>query len=63
MAITVDLMDRERLIHAATTSLNSKVVSQNANLLAPMAVEAVLRVSCVFNIFKYNLLTLLSIWY
>lgn len=44
MSTVVDLTDRESLVRAATTSLSSKVVSQNANLLAPMAVDAVLRV-------------------
>ena len=41
MAIKVDISDRETLIKAAITSLNSKVVSQNSPLLAPMAVDAV----------------------
>jgi len=40
----VDLADRESLIKAATTSLNSKVVSQFSPILAPMAVDAVLKV-------------------
>lgn len=44
MAVSVDLSDREALIKAASTSLNSKVVSQYAGLLAPLAVDAVLRV-------------------
>lgn len=44
MAVPVDLDDREALIQAASTSLNSKVVSQYANLLAPIAVDAVLTV-------------------
>lgn len=43
-AIPVELTDRETLIRIASTSLNSKVVSQNASLLAPMAVDAILRV-------------------
>jgi len=44
MAVPVDLSDRESLIKSAITSLNSKVVSQYSNLLAPLAVDAVLRV-------------------
>lgn len=44
MSIPVDLRDREFLLKSATTSLNSKVVSQYSNLLAPIAVDAVLKV-------------------
>lgn len=44
LAIPVNLDDRETLIKVASTSLNSKVVSQHSSLLAPMAVDAVLRV-------------------
>lgn len=44
MAVPVNLDDREALKQAATTSLNSKVVWQYANLLAPIAVDAVLTV-------------------
>lgn len=44
MAVPVNLDDREALKQAATTSLNSKVVRQYANLLAPIAVDAVLAV-------------------
>lgn len=40
----VDLTDREQLIKVASTSLNSKVVSQNAQVLAPVAVDAMLRI-------------------
>lgn len=47
MATPIDMNDTESLRRAAMTSLNSKVVSQNANLLAPMAVEAVLRITDV----------------
>lgn len=43
-AIPVDMTDREGLARAATTSLSSKVVSQHSSLLAPMAVDSVLRV-------------------
>lgn len=44
IAVPVNLTDREALVQAATTSLNSKVVSEYANLLAPIAVDAVLAV-------------------
>ena len=36
---------RESLLKAATTSLSSKVVSQYSNLLAPMAVDSLLKIS------------------
>ncbi|KAH9545897.1 hypothetical protein CY35_12G070300 [Sphagnum magellanicum] len=44
MAIPVELSDHEALVKSASTSLNSKVVSQYSSLLAPMAVDAVLNV-------------------
>merc|ERR1712214_6508 len=44
MATPVDLTDRESLLKAANTSLNSKVVSQNSAELSPIAVDAVLKV-------------------
>jgi T-complex protein 1 subunit delta len=44
MAAPVALEDRDALIRAASTSLNSKVVSQYSSLLAPIAVDCVLRV-------------------
>lgn len=44
MAVPVNLDDREALIQAASTSLNSKVVSRYSGLLAPLAVDAVLSV-------------------
>lgn len=44
MATPISLEDRPALIQAASTSLNSKVVSQYANILAPIAVESVLSV-------------------
>mmetsp|Transcript_6757 Transcript_6757/g.21815 ORF Transcript_6757/g.21815 Transcript_6757/m.21815 type:complete len:552 (-) Transcript_6757:66-1721(-) len=44
MSVTLDLLDREQLLRAATTSLNSKVVNQYSNVLAPIAVDAVMRV-------------------
>jgi len=44
MAIPVDLSQKAPLIEAAITSLSSKVVSNYAPMLAPIAVDAVLRV-------------------
>eukprot|EP01111_Echinosteliopsis_oligospora_P015179 TRINITY_DN590_c0_g1_i1.p1 TRINITY_DN590_c0_g1~~TRINITY_DN590_c0_g1_i1.p1 ORF type:complete len:528 (-),score=175.22 TRINITY_DN590_c0_g1_i1:137-1720(-) len=44
LAIPLDLSDRESLLKSAVTALNSKVVSQYAGLLAPIAVDAVLSV-------------------
>ncbi|KAJ0713830.1 putative chaperonin ATPase [Helianthus annuus] len=44
MAVPVELSDRESLIKSASTSLNSKVVSQYSSLLAPLAVDSVLSV-------------------
>ncbi|KAH7972451.1 hypothetical protein HPB52_012439 [Rhipicephalus sanguineus] len=44
MSHPLDLADRESLLKSATTALNSKVVSQHASQLAPIAVDAVLRV-------------------
>lgn len=44
MSIPVDLNDRESLIQNAITSLSSKVVSQNADILAPLAVDCVMKI-------------------
>ncbi|CAB1344850.1 unnamed protein product [Coregonus sp. 'balchen'] len=44
MSQPVLLSDRETLLNSATTSLCSKVVSQYSSLLAPMSVDAVMRV-------------------
>jgi len=44
IAIPAELGNRDALVHAATTSLNSKVVSDHSALLAPLAVDAVLKV-------------------
>jgi T-complex protein 1 subunit delta len=44
MAQPVDLNNRDQLIQNAITSLSSKVVSQHSDLLAPMAVDAVLQI-------------------
>lgn len=40
----IDLKDNESLIKACITSLNSKVVSQYSNILAPLAVKCVMRI-------------------
>lgn len=40
----VDLNNRDQLIQNAVTSLSSKVVSHHSDLLAPMAVDAVLKI-------------------
>lgn len=44
MSVPVKLTDRDSLLKSASTSLNSKVVSQHSNLLAPLAVDAVMKV-------------------
>ncbi|GJV97650.1 T-complex protein 1 subunit delta [Tanacetum coccineum] len=44
MAVPVELTDRDSLVKSASTSLNSKVVSQYSSLLAPLAVDSVLAV-------------------
>ncbi|KAG4118280.1 hypothetical protein ERO13_D11G005200v2 [Gossypium hirsutum] len=44
MAVPLEISDRESLIKSASTSLNSKVVSQYSTLLAPLAVDSVLSV-------------------
>jgi len=44
ISIPISLTDRESLIQNAKTSLASKVVAQNADLLAPIAVDAVLKI-------------------
>jgi len=43
-SVPVVLTNRDQLLQSASTSLNSKVVAQNAELLAPIAVDAVLKV-------------------
>lgn len=43
MSVKVDLSDRDALIRNASTSLNSKVVQGSAEVLAPIAVDAVLK--------------------
>jgi len=44
IATPVDLSDRNELISAVNTCLSSKVVAQNSDLLAPIAVDSVLGV-------------------
>merc|ERR1719384_1660809 len=44
MAVPVDMRDRDSMIKSAITSLNSKVVSQYSNILAPLAVDSVMQV-------------------
>jgi T-complex protein 1 subunit delta len=43
IAVPAQLSDRKALINLAVTSLNSKIVSANSALLAPLAVDAVLK--------------------
>ncbi|MCL4132770.1 UNVERIFIED_CONTAM: hypothetical protein GTU68_042499 [Idotea baltica] len=45
MAVAVDLSDRSSLLKSANTSLNSKVVHEHSGMLAPMAVDAVLKIT------------------
>merc|ERR1712194_131942 len=45
MSIPISLSDRDTLISNAATSLNSKVVSQSSFTLAPIAVDAVLKLT------------------
>lgn len=44
VSVPVELSDRESLLKSASTSLNSKVVSQHSSLLSPIAVDAVMSV-------------------
>lgn len=44
IAKPIDLNDREQLINSVNTCLSSKVVSQNSDILAPIAVDSVLGV-------------------
>jgi T-complex protein 1 subunit delta len=44
ISIPCDISNRESLVQSATTSLSSKVVSQHSSKLAPIAVDAVLRI-------------------
>lgn len=47
--LPVDLHNRDQLIQNTVTSLSSKVVSQHSDLLAPMAVDAVLKIIDIEN--------------
>lgn len=44
MSIPLQMSDNETLIRSASTSLNSKVVFQHSSILAPLAVNAVLKI-------------------
>jgi T-complex protein 1 subunit delta len=44
MGIAVDLDDKQTLINNCVTCLSSKVVAANSDILAPMAVDAVLKI-------------------
>ncbi|KAJ3333698.1 T-complex protein 1 subunit delta [Blyttiomyces sp. JEL0837] len=44
MSVKLDLNDRESLLKSASTSLNSKIVSQHSGLFAPIAVDSILKV-------------------
>lgn len=44
MSCPVDMGDRNNLLKIASTSLNSKVVSQYSSVLSPIAVDAVLQI-------------------
>lgn len=45
MSHKISLEDRDSLIKAANTSLSSKIVAQHSNLLGPIAVDAILKVT------------------
>lgn len=44
IAIPIDLTDKKSLVLAASTSLNSKVISNQSDFLAPLAVDAVMHI-------------------
>jgi T-complex protein 1 subunit delta len=44
MATPVDLNNRDQLIQNAITSLSSKVISSHSDLLAPIAVDAIMKI-------------------
>jgi len=44
IALPLDISNRDKIIEAAVTSLNSKVISSNSQQLAPLAVDAVLSI-------------------
>eukprot|EP01156_Anaeramoeba_ignava_P002773 Anaeramoba_ignava/a219525_187.p1 GENE.a219525_187~~a219525_187.p1 ORF type:complete len:523 (+),score=193.91 a219525_187:53-1621(+) len=45
MGIDVNFNDRDSLLKSSNTSLNSKVVSQHSEILSPMAVDAILKIT------------------
>ncbi|CAK9296906.1 unnamed protein product [Gordionus sp. m RMFG-2023] len=45
MSIPVKMSDRQTLIKCASTALNSKMVSQYSNILAPIAVDAIFKIT------------------
>ena len=45
MSQSIDLADKDMLLKIASTSLNSKVVSQYSGILSPIAVDSVLAVT------------------
>lgn len=45
MSTPIDMSDRDSLLRAASTSLNSKIVSQYSSILSPIAVDAVKKVA------------------
>lgn len=45
MAIPIEITNRQALIQSASTSLNSKVISLYADTIAPIVVDAVLKVA------------------
>lgn len=55
MSKPIDLADRDFLIKNASTSLNSKVVSQQSSVLAPLAVDAVMKITEPGNEHKIDL--------
>jgi len=44
ISMPVKLTDRQSLLQSASTSLNSKVVSQHSSLLAPIAIDSVMKI-------------------
>lgn len=44
ISVPIQLDNRDQLVKSASTSLNSKVVSQQSSQLAPLAVDAVLKI-------------------
>lgn len=55
MSIPIEIEDTQKLIKIASTSLNSKVVSQYSDSLAPIAVQSVLDVVDLTNPYTVSL--------